>query len=70
MIFLEILVVIALGLSCLVLANIDSQLGRLNKHFRERGHAMGGVEVKLERIRAELAKSAHGGRAPGYINQD
>ena len=61
---------IALGLSCLVLANIGHQLKRLNQHFRERGHAMAGVEMKLERIRAELAKTAPGGRLPGYINRD
>ena len=40
------------------LANIHFQLSLIYSHIRDRGHGMGGVENKLERIRVELAKQA------------
>ena len=66
----ETLLLTVLGLCFLASMSISHQLSNINTKLKMRVHDMGGVEMKLERIRAEIAKTARGGGLPAYINHE
>lgn len=67
---LVLLMTLVLFQCAIALTNIQLELRKIYLHIRDRGHHMGGVENKLERIRAELAKTPPGASMPGYLNHE